>query len=79
MGAAGTGHVEHAARQGDFPNRGGQQPRGEECRRHGDERVHGSIALAVLAVAAGARLVRAHDVAATVDALKVAAAVIGGE
>ena len=43
------------------------------------ERVHGSIALAVLAVAGGARLVRAHDVAATVDALKVTAAVIGGE
>lgn len=47
--------------------------------RNGDERVHGSIALAVLAVAGGARLVRAHDVAATVDALKVTAAVIGGE
>ncbi len=47
--------------------------------RGADERIHGSIALAVLAVAAGARIVRAHDVAATVDALKVTAAVIGGE
>ncbi|MBS0577991.1 MAG: dihydropteroate synthase [Proteobacteria bacterium] len=42
------------------------------------ERVHGSVALAVLAVAQGARIVRAHEVAATVDALKVTAAVIGG-
>ncbi len=47
--------------------------------RAGGERIHGSIALAVLAVAGGARIVRAHDVAATVDALKVTAAVIGGE
>ena len=47
--------------------------------RSAAERVPGSIALAVLAVAGGARLVRAHDVAATVDALKVTAAVIGGE
>jgi dihydropteroate synthase len=47
--------------------------------RTGSERIHGSIALAVLAVASGARIVRAHDVAATVDALKVTAAVIGGE
>jgi dihydropteroate synthase len=46
--------------------------------RGADERIHGSIALAVLAVAAGARIVRAHDVAATVDALKVTAAVTGG-
>ena len=34
------------------------------------ERVHGSVALAVMAVLKGARIVRAHDVAATVDALK---------
>ncbi|HEY2809183.1 MAG TPA: dihydropteroate synthase [Steroidobacteraceae bacterium] len=47
--------------------------------RGADDRVHGSVALAVLAVAAGARIVRAHEVAATVDALKVTAAVIGGE
>jgi dihydropteroate synthase len=43
------------------------------------ERVPGSIALAVLAVQNGARIVRAHDVAATVDALKILAAVRGGE
>jgi dihydropteroate synthase len=36
-----------------------------------DERVHGSVALAVMAVLGGARIVRAHDVAATVDALQV--------
>jgi dihydropteroate synthase len=41
------------------------------------ERVHGSVALAVIAVLNGARIVRAHDVAATVDALKVVAAVRG--
>ncbi len=38
--------------------------------RPADERVFGSIALAVIAVLKGARIVRAHDVAATVDALK---------
>jgi dihydropteroate synthase len=37
-----------------------------------DERLAGSVAAAVLAVERGARLVRAHDVAATVDALRVA-------
>jgi dihydropteroate synthase len=42
-------------------------------------RVHGSVALAVLAVTQGARIVRAHDVAATVEALAVTAAFIGGE
>src|SRR5947207_6041436 len=46
--------------------------------RTAGERVHGSVALAVIAVLAGARIVRAHDVAATVEALKVAAAVPGG-
>jgi dihydropteroate synthase len=40
------------------------------------ERVHGSVALAVLATVAGARIVRVHDVAATVDALKVTSAVL---
>ena len=42
------------------------------------ERVHGSVALAVIATLRGARIVRAHDVAATVDALKVVAAVEAG-
>jgi len=41
------------------------------------ERLAGSVAAAVLAVGRGAALVRAHDVAATVDALRVAAAVAG--
>jgi dihydropteroate synthase len=38
------------------------------------DRLAGSVAFAALAVARGARIVRAHDVAATVDAVKVAAA-----
>jgi dihydropteroate synthase len=46
--------------------------------RTAGERVYGSVALAVIAVLAGARIVRAHDVAATVEALKVAVAVQGG-
>jgi dihydropteroate synthase len=39
------------------------------------ERLHGSVALAVIAALNGARILRVHDVAATVDALKVVAAV----
>jgi dihydropteroate synthase len=45
--------------------------------REPDERVYGSVALATIAALKGARIIRAHDVAATVDALKVAAAVAG--
>jgi dihydropteroate synthase len=45
--------------------------------RAAGERVHGSVALAVIAAMNGARIIRAHDVAATVDALKVVAAVAG--
>ncbi|HEY7963191.1 MAG TPA: dihydropteroate synthase [Steroidobacteraceae bacterium] len=41
------------------------------------ERLAGSVALAALAVLNGARIVRAHDVAATLDAVRVAAAVRG--
>jgi dihydropteroate synthase len=41
------------------------------------ERVNGSIALAVVAALAGARIIRAHDVAGTVEALEVVAAVMG--
>jgi dihydropteroate synthase len=44
-----------------------------------DERIAGSVALAAIAVLNGARIVRAHDVAGTVDAVRVAAAVILGE
>lgn len=40
-----------------------------------DQRLAGSVALAALAVFNGAAIVRAHDVAATVDAVRVAAAV----
>lgn len=40
------------------------------------ERLYGSVALAALAVVAGARIVRAHDVAPTVDAVRVAAALV---
>ena len=36
-----------------------------------DERLAGSLAAAVLAVERGARIIRVHDVAATVDALKI--------
>ncbi len=44
-----------------------------------DGRTAGSVALAAIAVLNGARIVRAHDVAATVDAIRVAAAVVQGE
>jgi len=43
------------------------------------ERTAGSVALAAIAVLNGARIVRAHDVAATCDAIRVAAAVNQGE
>lgn len=39
-------------------------------------RLHASLAASVIAVMKGARIVRVHDVKATVDALKVAAAVL---
>lgn len=42
------------------------------------DRTHGSVALALLAARLGAAVVRVHDVAATVDALKVLAAVEPG-
>ena len=41
------------------------------------DRVYGSVALAVVAALNGALIVRAHDVAATVDALKIVTAVLG--
>ena len=43
--------------------------------RAADERIYGSVALAVVAALGGASILRVHDVAATVDALKVVAAV----
>jgi dihydropteroate synthase len=45
--------------------------------RASGERVYGSVALAVMAVINGARIVRVHDVGATVDALKTVIAVQG--
>jgi dihydropteroate synthase len=41
-----------------------------------DERLYGSLAVAVIAVTKGARIVRCHDVAATADAIKMTAAVM---
>jgi dihydropteroate synthase len=48
---------------------------GEVTGREVGERLHASVAAAVLAAEYGARILRVHDVAATVDALKVWAAV----
>lgn len=45
--------------------------------RDTNERLAGSLALALLAAERGASIIRVHDVAATVDALKVLAAVKG--
>jgi dihydropteroate synthase len=47
--------------------------------RPATERVYGSVTLAVMAVLKGARIVRAHDVAATVDALKTVTAMQTGD
>jgi dihydropteroate synthase len=44
-----------------------------------DERTAGSVALAAIAVLNGARIVRAHDVGVTLDAVRVAAATLKGE
>jgi dihydropteroate synthase len=41
-----------------------------------DARLPGSLALAAIAVLKGARIVRAHDVLQTLDAVRVAQAVI---
>ena len=49
---------------------------GQITGRSVDERLAGSLAAAVMAVERGAGIVRVHDVAATVDALKFAFAVI---
>jgi len=46
--------------------------------RDAGERVYGSVALAVVAALKGARIIRAHDVAATVDALRVITALTEG-
>ncbi len=54
---------------------------GAEEALHGEvrppsERLAGSLALATIAVLRGARIVRTHDVAATMDAVRVAAAIM---
>jgi dihydropteroate synthase len=41
------------------------------------QRLYGGLAVAVLAVVQGARLIRTHDVKPTVDTLKVAGAILG--
>ncbi len=43
-----------------------------------DERLYGGLGLAALAVSAGARIIRTHDVAATYDALRTVSAVLQG-
>ena len=48
---------------------------GQLTGRPAGERLAGSVALAAIAVTNGASIVRAHDVAATVDAVRIAAAV----
>ncbi|HSY04569.1 MAG TPA: dihydropteroate synthase [Steroidobacteraceae bacterium] len=52
---------------------------GTLTQRQPGERTAGSVALAVIAALGGARIVRAHDVAPTVDALRVTAAVQGAQ
>ncbi|WP_177420037.1 dihydropteroate synthase [endosymbiont of Lamellibrachia barhami] len=42
-----------------------------------DQRLYGSVAAGVLAATQGASIIRAHDIKATVDALRIAAAVMG--
>lgn len=44
-----------------------------------DQRLAGGLALATLAVVRGARIIRVHDVAATVDAVRMAEAVLGAK
>jgi dihydropteroate synthase len=44
-----------------------------------EERLAGGLALATLAVCAGARIIRSHDVAATLDVARMTAAVLGAD
>ncbi|MBT8768693.1 dihydropteroate synthase [Metapseudomonas boanensis] len=52
---------------------------GQALGREVDQRLYGSIALAALAVAKGACILRVHDVAETVDAVRMIAAVMAAE
>jgi dihydropteroate synthase len=47
--------------------------------REVDERLFGGLGVAALSVAQGARIVRTHDVAATLDAVRLVAAVLQGQ
>lgn len=50
---------------------------GETLGREREDRLPGTLAATALCVAAGARIVRTHDVAATVDAVRMVEAVLG--
>lgn len=52
---------------------------GQALDRPVDQRLPGGLALATLAVAKGARIIRVHDVAETVDAVRMAEAVLAAE
>ena len=52
---------------------------GQVLDRPVDQRLSGSLALAALAIGAGARIIRAHDVAETMDAVRMASAVLSAE
>ncbi|PRB79926.1 dihydropteroate synthase [Pseudomonas sp. MYb185] len=52
---------------------------GQALDRPVDQRLPGGLALAVLAVTKGARIIRVHDVAETVDAVRMAEAVMAAE
>jgi dihydropteroate synthase len=51
---------------------------GRILRRDVDERLYGGLGLAALAVSMGARIVRTHDVAPTLDAVRMVSAVLQG-
>ena len=52
---------------------------GQALDRPVGERLHGSLALAALAVAKGAKIIRVHDVAETVDVVRMIVAVESAE
>ena len=52
---------------------------GQALGREVGERLYGSLALAALAVAKGAHILRVHDVAETVDVVRMIAAVQAAE
>jgi len=49
---------------------------GQLTQKPTDQRLSGSLAAAVIAATKGARIIRCHDVAETVDALRVAEAIM---